>query len=89
MFYHVNCYSRYLTDHLPPPSTIPLNVKLSVPERNFTCDIVLKPEDSMDVILKKLKTLMEKEDMQIVEFPACEDFEVSVIRYRLLLAFNP
>lgn len=73
-------YHRYLTDHLPPPSTIPLDVKLTVPERKFACNVVLKPEDSMEMILQKLKALMEKENFIIVEFPACEDFEVSIIR---------
>ena len=35
----------------------------------------------MESILKKLKALMEKEDMHIVEYPSSEEFEVSIIRY--------
>lgn len=75
------CYHRYLTEHLPPPSTIPINVTLSVPEKKFVAeDILLRPEENMAAILKKLKSLMEKEGLQIVEFPPCNEFEISIIR---------
>ena len=70
-----------MTEHLPPPSTIPVNVQLSVPEKSFVVrDVLLRPEDSMAVILKKLKAFMEEQGMKIVEFPTCDEFEVSVIR---------
>ena len=72
---------RYLTEHLPPPSTIPLNITLSVPQKNFIAtDVLLKPEENMAIILKKLRSLMEKEGLEIVEFPPCNEFEISIIR---------
>ena len=75
-------HHRYLTEHLPPPSTIPINVTLSVPEKNFIAtDVLLKPEESMATILKKLRSLMDKEGLDILEFPACDEFEISIIRY--------
>lgn len=75
----VSC--RYLTEHLTSPSTIPINVQLTVPEKSFVVrDVLLRPEDSMGAILKKLKSLMEVKGMKIVEFPACNEFEVSIIR---------
>ena len=68
-------------EHLPPPSTIPVNVTLSVPEKKFVAnDVLLKPEENMAAILNKLRSLMEKEDMVIVEFPPCNEFEISIIR---------
>ena len=72
---------RYLTEHLPPPSTIPLNITLSVPQKNFTAiDVLLRPEENMAAILKKLRSLMEKEGLEIVEFPPCNEFVISIIR---------
>ena len=35
----------------------------------------------MAVILKKLRSLMEAEEMHIVEFPQCDEFEISIIRF--------
>lgn len=73
-------YDRYLTEFLPSPSTVPLTVKLSVPERGFiVTEVLLKPDDSMGVVLKKLRGLMEEKGMKIVEFPACDEFEISII----------
>ena len=78
---HVIGRHRYLTEHLPPPSTIPVNVTLSVPEKKFVAvDVLLKPEENMAAILNKLRSLMEKEGLEIVEFPPCNEFEVSIIR---------
>ena len=75
------CFYRYLTEHLTSPSTIPINVQLTVPEKSFVVrDVLLRPDDSMGAILKKLKALMEVKGMKIVEFPACNEFEVSIIR---------
>ena len=34
----------------------------------------------MAAILKKLRSLMEKEGLEIVEFPPCNEFEISIIR---------
>ena len=74
-------HCRYLTEHLPPPSTIPLNVTLSVPQKKFVAtDVLLRPEENMDSILKKLRSLMDKEGLQIVDFPPCNEFEISIIR---------
>ena len=44
-------------------------------------EVLLRPEDSMGTVLKKLRSLMEEQGMVIVEFPTCDEFEVSVIRY--------
>ena len=74
---------RYLTDHLPPPSTVPLKVKMTVPEKDFNTEVVLKPEDDMDTITKLLRAQMEKQSLVIVEFPKCEEFEIAIIRYTL------
>ena len=72
---------RYLTEHLPPPSTIPVNVTLSVPEKKFVAtNVFLKPEENMAAILSKLRSLMDKEGLEIVEFPPCDEFEISIIR---------
>ena len=73
-------FLRYLTDHLPPPSTMPLKVKLTVPEKNFSTEVTLKPEDHMEAITKQLRTLMEEQGLVVVEFPKCEDFEIAIIR---------
>ena len=38
---------RYLEKHLPPPDTLPVTVKLSVPDKNFIAeDVILKPSDT-------------------------------------------
>ena len=68
-------------EHLPPPSTIPVNVTLSVPEKSFVAtDVLLKPEENMASILSKLRSLMDKEGLEVVEFPHCNEFEISIIR---------
>ena len=52
-----------------------------MPERGFIArEVLLKPDDSMGVVLKKLRALMEEKGMKIVEFPACDEFEISIIR---------
>ncbi len=77
---------RYLSKLLPPPTTIPVTVNLTVPEKSFNAnDILLRPDESMGNIVKKLKSLMEKEGMEIAEFPSCDEFAVSIIRYNHLL----
>ncbi|CAI8016470.1 LON peptidase N-terminal domain and RING finger protein 3 [Geodia barretti] len=73
-------YDRYLTEYLPSPSTIPVTVSLSVPERQFLApEVILRPEDSMAAVLKKLRSAMEESGMAIAEFPPCEEFAVSII----------
>lgn len=75
-----SAYDRYLAENLPPPSTIPLMVKLTVPERKFEArEVLLKPTDNMATVLRKLKALMEKDGLEIVEFPLCDEFELSII----------
>jgi hypothetical protein len=75
-----SAYDKYLTDYLPSPSTIPVTVSLSVPERQFIApEVVLRPDDSMAVVLRKLSSAMEEKGMMVVEVPACEDFTVSFI----------
>lgn len=73
---------RYLTDYLPSPSTIPVTVSLSVPDRKFLApEVVLRPEDSMAVVLRKLRSAMEDKGMRVSEFPVCEEFTISIVRY--------
>ena len=78
------CSYRYLTEYLPSPSTIPVTVSLSVPERQFLApEVILRPEDSMAAVLKKLRSAMEESGMAIAEFPPCEEFAVSIIKLAL------
>ena len=72
---------RYLTEYLPSPSTIPVTVSLSIPERDFVVpEVVLRPDDSMATVVRKLRAAMEKAGMKVAEFPPCQDFTVSIIR---------
>ena len=72
---------RYLTNYLPSPSTIPVTVSLSVPERKFLAsEVVLRPDDNMAAVLRKLRLAMEERGMMVAEFPACEEFTISIIR---------
>ncbi|CAI8035154.1 hypothetical protein GBAR_LOCUS19748 [Geodia barretti] len=57
-----------------------ITVSLSVPERQFLApEVILRPEDSMAAVLKKLRSAMEESGMAIAEFPPCEEFTVSII----------
>ena len=81
-------FSRYLTNYLPAPSTIPVTVSLSVPERKFLVpEVVLRPDDSMEAVLRKLRSAMEKEGMRVAEFPNCQDFTISIIRLPYFLQY--
>ena len=60
---------------------MPVSVQLSVPDRDFIArDVILLPEDTMGAVLHKLRALMEEAGLEVEEFPACEDFELSIIR---------
>ncbi len=60
---------------------MPLKVKLTVPEKSFSVEVVLKPEDHMEAIIKLLRSQMEDQGLVIAEFPKCEEFEIAIIRY--------
>ena len=78
-------FPRYLTEYLPAPSTIPVSVSLSVPERQFLApEVVLRPEDNMEVVMKKLRSAMEEAGMAVAEFPPCEEFTISIIKLAIL-----
>ncbi len=60
---------------------MPVGVQLSVPQRDFIArDVILLPEDTMATVLGKLRGLMEGAGLEVEGFPACEEFELSIIR---------
>ena len=72
---------RYLTENLSPPSTIPISVKLTFPEKGFEAtDIVLKPDETMASIVKRLQSLMVEKGMEIIHFPSLDEMDVSFVR---------
>ncbi|KAL5481925.1 hypothetical protein EMCRGX_G022200 [Ephydatia muelleri] len=75
-----DAYDRYLTENLSPPSTIPISVKLTFPEKGFEAsDIVLKPDETMASIVKRLQSLMVEKGMEIVHFPPLDEIEMSFV----------
>lgn len=79
---HTHAHTRYLTENLSPPSTIPISVKLTFPEKGFEAsDIVLKPDETMASIVKRLQSLMVEKGMEIVHFPPLDEIEMSFVRY--------
>ena len=81
LYYTYTYVRRYLNDHLPPPSTIPVTVKLTVPKKGFESgEVRLRPEESMESVLKRLRSLMEEKGLSVGVFPPCEELVVSIIR---------
>ncbi|KAL5473853.1 hypothetical protein EMCRGX_G028415 [Ephydatia muelleri] len=75
-----DAYDRYLTENLSPPSTIPISVKLTFPEKGFEAtDIVLKPDETMASIVKRLQSLMVEKGMEIIHFPSLDEMDVSFV----------
>lgn len=75
-----SAYDRYLERNLPSPSTLPIPVQLTVPQKNFVAnDVIIKPSDTMDHVLKKLRSLMKEQNMDVIEFPPCVDLEISLL----------
>jgi dephospho-CoA kinase len=77
-----SAYDRYLERNLPSSDTMPVTVKLSVPEKDFAVDdIIIKPSDTMGSILKKVEELMKGHNIEVVSFPPCEELQISLLRY--------
>lgn len=75
-----DAYDRYLTENLAPPSTMPISVKLTFPEKGFEAsDIVLKPDETMASIVKRLQSFMIDKGMEIVHFPPLDEMEMSFV----------
>ncbi|XP_019852014.1 PREDICTED: E3 ubiquitin-protein ligase TRIM39-like [Amphimedon queenslandica] len=75
-----SAYDRYLEKNLPAPDTLPITVCLSVPEKNFTADdVILKPNETMDTILKKVEEMMKEKKMEVTKFPPCEELQISLL----------
>jgi len=54
---------------------------MTVPEKDFSTEVVLKPEVDMEAIITLLRAQMEEQGLLAVEFPKCEEFEIAIIRY--------
>ena len=46
----------------------------------MTRGVVFSVISRMDFILKKLQDLMAEQGMEVVEFPSCEELQISLLR---------